>query len=102
MNLCRCTLTFFGNSVIGRQGKLSYNVSRSNMKSQMIIGLCLAVFVMLTIIEYSNAEESIEQEILQERGYCAEKGIKCNDIHCCSGLTCKCNANRSNCVCRKK
>nr|2N6N_A Chain A, U4-agatoxin-Ao1a [Agelena orientalis] len=32
-------------------------------------------------------------------GYCAEKGIKCHNIHCCSGLTCKCKG--SSCVCRK-
>nr|P86269.1 RecName: Full=Purotoxin-1; Short=PT1; AltName: Full=OMICRON-lycotoxin-Am1a; Short=OMICRON-LCTX-Am1a [Alopecosa marikovskyi]2KGU_A Chain A, Purotoxin-1 [Alopecosa marikovskyi] len=35
-------------------------------------------------------------------GYCAEKGIRCDDIHCCTGLKCKCNASGYNCVCRKK
>nr|6F61_A Chain A, purotoxin-6 [Thomisus onustus] len=29
-------------------------------------------------------------------GYCATKGIKCNDIHCCSGL--KCDSKRKVCV----
>nr|P84015.1 RecName: Full=U23-ctenitoxin-Pn1a; Short=U23-CNTX-Pn1a; AltName: Full=Venom protein PN10C5 [Phoneutria nigriventer] len=32
-------------------------------------------------------------------GFCAQKGIKCHDIHCCTNL--KCVREGSNRVCRK-
>nr|AGR53500.1 cystine knot toxin [Dolomedes mizhoanus] len=72
------------------------------MKIPILLGLCISGILLLSILHVSNAEEVNSQEVPQERGYCAEKGIKCNDIHCCSNLVCKCDSSRSNCVCRKK
>nr|Q5Y4U5.1 RecName: Full=U4-agatoxin-Ao1a; Short=U4-AGTX-Ao1a; AltName: Full=Mu-2Aaga_15; Flags: Precursor [Agelena orientalis]AAU87899.1 toxin-like structure mu-2Aaga_15 precursor [Agelena orientalis] len=68
------------------------------MKKSTVIVLSLAAFVLLSVMQFSAAED-IKMEVEEQRGYCAEKGIKCHNIHCCSGLTCKCKG--SSCVCRK-
>nr|AKT08992.1 putative neurotoxin LTDF 07-01 [Dolomedes fimbriatus] len=72
------------------------------MKTSILLALCISAILLLSMVDASNAEEMNSQEVPEERGYCAENGIKCNDLHCCSGLVCKCNSSRSNCVCRKK
>nr|QDC23144.1 toxin 26 precursor [Cupiennius salei] len=72
------------------------------MKVSTVFGLCIVAFLLLSIVDVSDAEEIDSEKATEERGYCAEKNIKCNDIHCCTGLKCKCNSSRTNCVCRKE
>uniref|UniRef100_A0A482ZJW6 U2-Lycotoxin-Lsp1a_3 n=1 Tax=Lycosa sp. SGP-2016 TaxID=1905177 RepID=A0A482ZJW6_9ARAC len=72
------------------------------MRTSTILGLCAVVVLLLTIADFSGADEINAQDAPEERGYCAEKGIRCDDIHCCTGLKCKCNDSGYNCVCRKK
>nr|WHA03974.1 Ls_25 precursor [Lycosa singoriensis] len=72
------------------------------MRPSTVFGLCAIVVLMLTIADISGADGIKSQEAPEERGYCAEKGIRCDDIHCCTGLKCKCNNSGYNCVCRKK
>nr|WHA03975.1 Tb_85 precursor [Tibellus oblongus] len=69
------------------------------MKTTFLIGFLLMAIVCITMAEMNNAEDAQAPE--EERGYCAQKGIKCHDIHCCSGLKCVCNSSRSSCVCKK-
>uniref|UniRef100_A0A482Z819 U37-Lycotoxin-Lsp1b_1 n=1 Tax=Lycosa sp. SGP-2016 TaxID=1905177 RepID=A0A482Z819_9ARAC len=36
--------------------------------------------LLLTIADFSGADEINSQDVPEERGYCAEKGIRCDDI----------------------
>nr|WHA03969.1 Ot_76 precursor [Oxyopes takobius] len=72
------------------------------MKATLILGLCTAAVLMISLADLSSAEEMNSEYKAQERGYCAENGILCNDIHCCENLKCRCNPGRTTCVCRKK
>nr|WHA03970.1 Ot_66 precursor [Oxyopes takobius] len=72
------------------------------MKAALILGLCTAAILMISFADLSSAEEMYPDDMPQERGYCAENGIKCNDIQCCGNLKCRCNPGRTNCVCTKK
>nr|WFG53397.1 neurotoxin icc1c.pk001.g5 [Cheiracanthium punctorium] len=71
------------------------------MRTVFTFSFLLAVIV---LISTAKADEEVEEAVLEERGYCAENGIKCNDLHCCTGLKCKCTDRGlfdRDCVCRK-
>nr|UNJ19404.1 Tx-617 [Heteropoda pingtungensis] len=68
------------------------------MKPSVAIML-FATVLMLSVIEFTSSEERSSEEVVEERGYCAQKGIKCHDLHCCTGL--KCKTEGSSKVCRK-
>uniref|UniRef100_A0A482Z8Y2 U5-Saltitoxin-Pre1a_1 n=1 Tax=Phidippus regius TaxID=1905328 RepID=A0A482Z8Y2_9ARAC len=69
------------------------------MKATATISFLFVALLFVTMVESFNAEEIEDSVVPEERGYCAERGIKCNDIHCCTGLKCKCK--NGDCVCRK-
>nr|AHF45737.1 secretory peptide [Heteropoda venatoria] len=69
------------------------------MKSSVAI-ILFATLLMFSIVEFTRSEEGSSEEFVQERGFCAEKGIKCHDLHCCTGLICKTEGSSK--VCRKK
>uniref|UniRef100_A0A4Q8K6N9 U5-Sparatoxin-Hju1c_2 n=1 Tax=Heteropoda jugulans TaxID=1358901 RepID=A0A4Q8K6N9_9ARAC len=68
------------------------------MKSSVAV-ILFATLLMFTIVEFTTSEERSSEEVVEERGYCAQKGIKCHDLHCCTGL--KCKTEGSSKVCRK-
>uniref|UniRef100_A0A4Q8K2P4 U5-Sparatoxin-Hju1d_1 n=1 Tax=Heteropoda jugulans TaxID=1358901 RepID=A0A4Q8K2P4_9ARAC len=68
------------------------------MKSSVAV-IPFATLLMFTIVEFTTSEERSSEEVVEERGYCAQKGIKCHDLHCCTGL--KCKTEGSSKVCRK-
>uniref|UniRef100_A0A4Q8K365 U5-Sparatoxin-Hju1b_1 n=1 Tax=Heteropoda jugulans TaxID=1358901 RepID=A0A4Q8K365_9ARAC len=68
------------------------------MKSSVVV-ILFATLLMFSIVEFTTSEERSSEEVVEERGYCAEKGIKCHDLHCCTGL--KCKREGSSQVCRK-
>nr|WHA03977.1 Lt_55 precursor [Lachesana tarabaevi] len=58
------------------------------MKCYFVFGFILMTMLVVSVMETTATEENTDGKIAEERGYCAEKNIKCDNIHCCTGLKC--------------